>query len=104
MLPFFHEDIAYLPMDEDDTIRGHGEMRSYFARWMEPWEEFQVGPTEFLDNGDRVFNGVDMVARGRGSGVPVTMTYWQVWTIRDGTALRWEEYTDRAEALAAAGL
>ena len=104
MLPWFHEDIEYLPMEEDDRICGHDAMRTYFTRWMEPWDEFHVGPTEFLDRGDYVFNGVDVEGRGRGSGVPVTMHYWQVWLIRDGKAARWEEYLDRAEALEAAGL
>jgi len=32
------------------------------------------------------------------------MEYWQVWLLRDGKALRWEEYLDRAEALEAVGL
>jgi ketosteroid isomerase-like protein len=104
MLPFFHADIEYLPIDEDGVIRGYDEMRRYFGRWMEPWEEFRVGPTEFRDAGDYVFNGTAMEARGRGSGIVTKMEYWQVWLIRDGKAARWEEYVDRDEALRAAGL
>ena len=104
MLPFFHEDIEYWPTEEGGAIHGHDGLRRYFDRWMEPWEEFHVGPTEFKHTADSVFNGVEMKARGRGSGVQTTMESWQVWRFRDGKATRWEEYTDRAEALEAVGL
>jgi ketosteroid isomerase-like protein len=104
MLPFFHDDIEYLPMEEDGLICGHDEMRRYFARWMEPWDEFRVGPTEMQDSGDYVFNGTAVEARGRGSGIVTTLEYWQVWLVRDGKAARWEEYLDRGDALEAAGL
>lgn len=104
MLPFFQPDIEYSPMEEGGSIYGHDGLRRYFERWMEPWEEFEVGPTEFLHAGDRVLNGTAVKGRGRGSGVPVTMEYWQVWRFRDGRAARWEEYLDRAEALEAADL
>ncbi len=104
MLPLFHEDIEYLPMEERGAINGHDPMREYFERWMEPWDEFQIEPTEFRERDDYVFNGVAMKARGRGSGVETKMEYWQVWLFRDGKVLRWEEYLDRDEALEAVGL
>ena len=104
ILPFFHTDIEYLPMEEDGIVHGHDELRRYYERWLEPWEEFEVGSTEFKDAGDYVFNGATLRGRGRGSGVEVAMEYWQVWLIRGDKAARWEEYLDRAEALKAAGL
>lgn len=104
MLPFLHEDVEYRPMEEAGSINGHGALRRYFERWMEAWDEFEVRPTEFLHNGDRVFNGVAMRASGRGSGVEVAMEYWQVWVIRGNRAVLWVEYLDRAEALEAVGL
>ena len=104
MLPLFREDIEYLPTEEGGAIQGHDALRRYFERWMEPWEEFHVRPTEFLDKDDYVFNGVVMKGRGRGSGVETKLESWQVWLLRDGKAARWEEYVDRREALEAAGL
>jgi ketosteroid isomerase-like protein len=104
MLPFFHEDIEYLPVEERGIVHGHDALRRYFDRWMEPWDEFQVGPTEFRHSDDSVLNGVAMKGRGRGSGVETTKEYWQVWRFREGRAARWEEYDDRAEALGAVGL
>ena len=43
-------------------------------------------------------------ARGRASGADVEVNYWIVITFREGKILRDEWFTDRAEALEAAGL
>ena len=104
MLPFFHEDIEYRPVEEGGAVHGHDALRRYFVRWMEPWEEFHVGPTEFQHTEDSVFNGIEMKGRGRGSGVETTQESWQVWRFREARAYRWEEYVDRTEALEAVGL
>jgi ketosteroid isomerase-like protein len=104
MLPYFREDIEYLPMEERGAIHGHDGLRRYFERWMESWDELKLALTEIEEAGDRVFNGIVVDGRGSMSGIEVTMTYWQVWLFRDGRAARWEEYLDRDEALAAAGL
>jgi ketosteroid isomerase-like protein len=42
--------------------------------------------------------------RGRGSGIEVEGRFFQVLTIKGGKAVRWEEFSDRAQALEAAGL
>ena len=69
MLPFFHEDIEYLPTEEGEAIHGHDGLRRYFERWMEPWEEFHVSPTEFQDSADSVFTRArDEGARSRQRG------------------------------------
>jgi ketosteroid isomerase-like protein len=104
MLKFFHDDVDYLPIEEDDVIHGHEELRRYFSRWMEPWEDFQVAPTDFVASGDHVVNGASMHGRGRGSGIQTSMEYWQAWTIREGKVARWEEHFERRAALEAVGL
>ena len=86
------------------SVHGHDALRRYFERQLEAWGEFDFGPTEFLDAGDYVFNGVALNGRGRGSGIEVRMEVWQVWLIRGERAARCEEYLDRAEALEAVGL
>jgi ketosteroid isomerase-like protein len=104
MLPFLHEDFEYLPGEEGGWVHGHDALRRYFERWLEPWENFDLRPTEFLHAGDYVVNGIAMNGRGRGSGVEVRMEGWQVWLIRGERAARCEEYPTRARALEAAGL
>jgi ketosteroid isomerase-like protein len=104
MLPFCHEEFEYLPNEEGGSVHGHNALRRYFERWSEAWDNFDFGPTEFLDAGDYVFVGIVLNGRGRGSGVEVRMEGWHVWLIRGDRAARCEEYSDRAEALEAAGL
>ena len=90
MLPFCHEEFEYLPDEESGSVHGHDGLRRYFERWSEAWDNFDIGPTEFLDAGDYVFVGAVMKGRGRGSGVEVRKEGWQVWLIRGGRAARCE--------------
>ena len=71
------------------------------------WEEFEVliaEPSEILDAGDRVMARVNFRGRGRHSGVEIGLDQFQVWTFRDGKAVRGEVFASLAEALKAAGL
>jgi ketosteroid isomerase-like protein len=104
MLPFCHVGFEYLPAEEGESVHGHDALRRYFKRWSEAWDDFDLGPTEFLDAGDHVFVGAVLSGRGRGSEVEVRMEAWAVWVIRGGRAVRCEEYLNRSEALEAAGV
>jgi ketosteroid isomerase-like protein len=71
------------------------------------WDEFEVlaaEPSELLDAGDKVMARVSFRGRGRRSGAEVALDQFQVWTFRDGKAVRGEVAENRAEALEAAGL
>jgi ketosteroid isomerase-like protein len=57
-----------------------------------------------VEVGGRVFVTHLIRARGKGSGLELTETYWSVWTLRDGRALKLALFVDRARARAAAGL
>lgn len=60
---------------------------------------------EFVDaGGDKVLGHQRHEAHGRTSGANVEIQLWIVMTCREGKVLRDEWYTDRAEALEAAGL
>ena len=82
--------------------------REGFLRFLETfWEEFEVlsaEPSELLDAGDSVIARVDFRGRGRRSGAEVEIDQWQVWSFREGKAVRGRAFESRAEALAAAGL
>jgi hypothetical protein len=49
---------------------------------------------------------VRISGRGKRSGVEIEidMPLWQVWTLRDGKAVRWRIFRSKQEALEAAGL
>jgi ketosteroid isomerase-like protein len=51
---------------------------------------------------DRGLATIDMRGRGHGSGVPAEMRFFQLWTFRDGRAVRMELYWDLDEARRAA--
>ena len=83
-------------------IRGMRRMR---ADTHEVWEEFRMEPDEVVGAGDRVVAIGRWVGRGAGSGVMVEQPVADVFTLHDGRVVRTEiGFTDRAEALEAAGL
>ena len=84
--------------------RGHAGLREFFRVWHEAWGEVEYDYKELIDAGEHVVAFVDRHARGRTSGVDVAMQYSLVWTLRGGKAVRVVWYTDRAEALEAAGV
>ena len=77
-----------------------GALKSMF----EIYEDYRVEPEEYMDAGDRVFVVARNRGTARGSGMEVDQRFAFVWTVRDGKLARLEVYTDRAEALEAAGL
>ena len=80
-------------------------MRRMLADTPEVWEEFRMEPDEVVGAGDRVVAIGRWVGRGAGSGVMVEQPVADVFTLHDGRVVRTEiGFTDRAEALEAAGL
>ena len=59
---------------------------------------------EITGVGDRVFVTAHFRGRGKASGAEVEGCRFEVYTLRDGKVLRFDEYADRPEALEAAGL
>ena len=85
------------------TYTGMQGMRRMVADRDEVWEAFRMEPDEVLDAGDRVVAIGRWV--GRGSGIGVQQPVADVFTLHDGRVVRVEfGFTDRAEALKAAGL
>jgi ketosteroid isomerase-like protein len=74
------------------------------ADWVENFDEFKMTGEEFIDGGDHVVVRVRQAARGTGTGVPVQVTFWFVYALRNRKVIRFEMFQDRNEALEAAGL
>jgi ketosteroid isomerase-like protein len=101
-------DVEWIPIMaalEGRVYRGHEGVR----RWMEDlktdWEVFEVHPEKFHDLGDQVLVLGRWRARARGSGVELEDRpgTWLL-TMRDRKVVWMQTYTDRAEALEAAGV
>jgi ketosteroid isomerase-like protein len=95
--------IVWNPAEESAT-QGHDAVRASTARWKAEWADYELIPEEFADGGDRVVATVRFRARGRGSGIEVDGRLYDVFTLRDGKIVRMDQFTERSEALKAAGL
>jgi ketosteroid isomerase-like protein len=67
-------------------------------------EEPETTVEEVIGSGDHVVVIACFRGRGRGSGVTVAQRLYEVYTLRNGRVLRVDEFTDRDQALEAAGL
>ena len=90
---------------EEGPLHGPDAIRANYARWMEAWEEEpETTVDEVIGTGDHVLMIACFQGRGRGSGVRVEQRLYEVYTLRNGSILRVDEFSDRAEALEAVGL
>ena len=106
-LDFYDSESVYVndARDPDTGIhRGIEAVRQQVGRWVEAYPDLRVEPLEIQTNGDQAFVWVSFAGHGAESGVPIDMELAHVVTIKSGKVLRVEEYSDRAEALEAAGL
>ena len=99
----FDPNVVMNPTDERSSY-GFDAMRSDMERWANVFDELEVTAEEFIDAGDRVLVTAYHRGRGRGSGVEVDTRFYELYTLRDGKVVRVDEFTDRPEALKAAGL
>jgi ketosteroid isomerase-like protein len=88
------------------TYRGRGELREWMSEVLEPWESLRIELTEITEApDDRVFYGLRLTGRGKGSGVePPGETFWTAAWFADGKVTRRKVFLERDEALEAAGL
>jgi ketosteroid isomerase-like protein len=84
--------------------RGPEAFRQFLDRWWGEFHEAHVEVHELIDAGDHVLADLTFRGRGRQSGVETNWSLWQLWTLRDGKAVRGQGFTSREEALEAAGV
>jgi ketosteroid isomerase-like protein len=103
VLASFDPNVVMKPVETGATC-GVNAIRDNFERWQSTFDEIEVTVEEIIDAGDRVVHCAHWRGRGTGSGIKVDARYYEVYTLRDGKIIRVDEYTERAEALKAAGL
>lgn len=74
--------------------RGHDGVREVFRFFTERIDELGADPHEFIEAGDGVIVPVRMHGRLRETGEPVAYELVQVWTGRDGRAIKLVTYPD----------
>jgi ketosteroid isomerase-like protein len=98
-----HPECELHPVESIQTVHGHEEFAAGFEQWFEAFESFSTDPEDFIAQGDQVLVPVIQRARGKGSGVEVEQRFFQVFTLRDGLVVRFDEYADEAAAREAFG-
>ena len=106
---FAHDDIELHPtatyLYADPVYRGRDDWARFWRQFAEPWDYFSIEVDDVIDAGDdQVLALVRAVGRGKGSGVDLSLVEAHLWTVRDGKLATGRTFTDRAEALRAAGL
>ena len=89
---------------EQQVYEGVDGAGAFVSEWMAAWDDWELEVEALHDAGDRVVVFVRQRGRSKAAGMPVEMSFAQVFTVRDGKQARMEMYSDRNEALAAAGL
>ena len=106
-LELMSDDFEFRPtrdfFDLDPVYRGHDGWRRFWQVWRDAWESVTVRVERIEDLGDRLLAVVTFDGVGRGSGVQVSMSFGQIWTISEGLA-RQIDVLQPNEALEAAGL
>ena len=84
--------------------RGADEARRFFDDLFDPFDEVDIEPEEFFENGDRIAVYLVVRSRPKGSSAVIENRVGHLWTMRDGKAVRLEIYPEREKALEAAGI
>jgi uncharacterized protein len=106
MLARMDPDFEWRPLEESPishVARGHEQVRAYVEDWLATLESVRLDLEDLTEVDARVVAMVHGHGRGRGSGLELGARFCQVWTIREGRALRMEEYATREAALVALG-
>ncbi|MEK6272361.1 MAG: nuclear transport factor 2 family protein [Actinomycetota bacterium] len=102
-----HPDCEYVPSGAlpgvRDVVRGPEGYKRTIAWLRDAFDRAHID-VELTDAGDQVLARLTARGRGEQSGVETAWEFWQVWTYRDGKAVSGRGFTDRDEALEAAGL
>jgi ketosteroid isomerase-like protein len=91
--------------DAPQHLRGVPASIGFWEQWRGAWAEVVAEPLELIEATDGlVLAFIRQTGRGRQSGVPIVIHYFQVLTIRDGKTRKFEFFRHRTDALEAAGL
>ena len=88
---------------EPGTRRGMRAFEAAAASVVESFQDIRLEIDEILPAGDSVLVLGTMVVRGRDSGAELRQSLGQLWTVRDGRAVRFEWFADHDQARAAIG-
>jgi ketosteroid isomerase-like protein len=89
---------------ESGSYLGLEGLAEYTRGFLEPWTRITISAEELIEAGDSAVVAVRQSGVGSGSGAATDFAYLQVWTFRGDKVIRLENFRERADAFAAAGL
>ena len=100
------DDFEWVVPDHPEGAVRHGSesVIEFFHEWIEPWEDLEIDWELEAAGREAALATIDMRGRGRASGAPTEMRFFQLWSFRNGRAVRMEMFQDIADARRAAGL
>jgi uncharacterized protein len=98
-------EVEWKQVEQPMTVRGREGVLRAWEEWSDPFQDdLHASVEELIDAGDRVIAVVRHRGTGKQSGVKLDLRTYLVYTVRDGKIVRMVEYTERADALRAAGV
>jgi hypothetical protein len=98
-------EIAFRTITEREESQGVAAMGERWGEWLRAFEHFSVHAEQYLDAGDRVLVMTRFLGTGKGSDAPLDDFQGAcLFTLRKGNVVRLALFTNRREALEAAGL
>ncbi len=107
-LTYWHPDAVIdrsMNFGDPGVYEGLDGVRRFYESIFEQYSEFRIEPEEVIPAGeDKLVVIARTVGRHKLSGMEVEDVEINVWTLRDGKAIHVQLFSDRDEALQAAGL
>jgi ketosteroid isomerase-like protein len=109
-LEVLHPDIEWTAAADipggDRECHGREAVRAFLIDWRGAWSKYRVEVREYidLDVDDQVLVLAHESGEGKTSGAGVQTEFAQLWTIRDGRAVRMQEWRHWRKGLEAVGL
>jgi ketosteroid isomerase-like protein len=86
------------------TYLGTDALADYTRQFLEPWTHLTIDGHDLVAAGDTVLASVVQRGAGDASGAETEIRYFQLWSFRGDKVIRLENFRERGDALAAAGL
>jgi hypothetical protein len=100
---YWHDQQTY--PDAPQHLRGLPKLIEFAEQYRSTWADLAQEQLELIDAPDgRVVVAIRQSGRGRESGVPIVIHFFEVLAIRDRTVRKIEYFRHRADALEAVGL
>jgi hypothetical protein len=85
-------------------LHGHDGVRRWWEAWFEAFPDYDIEVVDVRDLGELTLAALRALGHGGGSDLPFEDNPWLACRWRSGKCVWWRVFSNRAEALEAAGL